>query len=237
MKREMPVVLAAVVLLSACGGDGGGTGTTDNSTAMGSGSSAAPPLQSAPAPAQPFNVPPTTLGTTVSGMGFTLTYSNIPNSGVTTFNGQSANSSAITVTVQQGGTTLTTDSSTDYYLLNPFTPLGITGTASGTAYTLDLNSVNPLPATLTVGASGTLFTGNYLATGTSTVIGMTTQTFSVTAGTASAITLTIKDDGTINGQAVTDSTVFAVDSMGNLTLQSVEAMVNGQDFTFAPPTS
>ena len=68
-------------------------------------------------------------------------------------------------------------------------------------------------------------------------MGTLTETYSVTAGTADALTLTIETDSTLNGQMATSSTVFSVDMMGNLALQSVAAMVNGQTFTFTVPMS
>lgn len=191
-------------------------------------------LQSAQAPAEPFNVPQTTLTATINGMTYTVTYSSTANQGTTTFNGQTANSSTVSVTItQQDGTTLANETSTEYYTTSPFTLLGTSGTTAGTSYTLMVNSVNPLPSMLTVGATGTLFSGNYTASGSTTVSGMLTETYSVTAGTtANTLTLTIESDGTLNGQTVSDSTVFSVDAMGNIQLQSVKVMVNGQSYTF-----
>lgn len=244
MKTQKIAVFAIIALLSACGGGGGSSGSpaamaapqsAPAQPASQSGAQSAPVPQSVPAPKEPFNVPPTTLSATIDGMNFTVTYSATPNNGTTAFNGQTASSSTVSVTVQQDGTVLSSETSTEYYLPDPFTLLGISGTAANTSYTLAVNSVNPLPAMLTVGTSGTLFSGSYMASGTSIDIGMLTQTYSVAAGPANTVTLTIESDGTINGQTVTNGTVFTVDSKGKLSLQSVEVMVKGQAFTFTVP--
>lgn len=259
MRIQKLAVITAVLLLSACGGDGGsaGSGSTPamapsagSPAAPGATSPAAPALQSAPAPAEPFNVPPTSLTAMIDGMPFTLIYSVTPSTGTTTFNGQTANSSTVSITVlQQAGTALVTESTTEFYLPNPFTLLGLAGTAGGTAYTLTVATLNPLPSMLTVGAAGTLFSGSYYlssasagssaasgaSSDTSTVIGMLTQTYAVTAGTANALTLTIASDGSLNGQSAANSTVFSVDAAGKIVLQSVTVMLNGQAYTFSAP--
>jgi hypothetical protein len=215
-------------LSSGCGGggDGGGGGS-------GSGSAGTPQVQnleSAPAPAEPYSIPSVTLTATSGGDTYTATYSQTPNVGTTMFDGQEANSSSVSLTLAKNGTTLVTEVTTAYYLENPYTPLGLAGSVGGTDYEFILSSVNPLPSTLTVGASGPLGNGTYYLSGTNTAIGSLTETYSVTANDPTTVLLTTSGSGTINGQSTSETITYAVNSSGAFELQSVEILVGGMTF-------
>jgi hypothetical protein len=213
---------SVLVLVSACGGGGSGGSSTAMMT-----------LQAAPAPAQPIMVPLTTLSATVNGTTYTIQYSVTPNQGTVSFNGQMASSSTLNLQVLNGMALVLNDTTTEYYVENPYMPLGISGTTeTGTGFTFTITTESPLPSTLMVGDSGTLFSGNYTGADGS-AIGMLTETYSVTADTASTLTLTIEDDGTINGNEVIISPAFTVNDMGKIVaLQQVTVTVNGQTYTF-----
>lgn len=190
-------------LLSACGGGSGG----------GSQQSAPPPasgtttqvqnLKAAPAPQEPFNIPSATMTAgTYNGNSYTAIYSQTPNNGTVMFAGQAAHSSTISLTISENGSTIATEVSTAYYLESPYVPLGLSGTAGGTAYTFLFTSTDPLPSTLTVASSGQLGSGTYYVSGTNTAIGSLTETYSVTEDGSSDLILITNSSGTVNGSAV-----------------------------------
>jgi hypothetical protein len=78
------------------------------------------------------------------------------------FNGHNANTSVVALTVSKSGVVVVTSNSTEYYLSNPYSPLGISGTANGVAFTFLYTSYTPLPSTLSVGGSGPLSSGRLL---------------------------------------------------------------------------
>jgi hypothetical protein len=215
--------VASVLLVTACGGGGGG------------GVNNPPPvqnLQSSRAPSQPWNVSSTTLtATDNSGNSYTVTYSSTPG-GMATFNGQTANTSVISLSISKNGTLLATETSTAYYLANPYTPLGLSGTTNGLAWTAIITSYTPLPSMLTVGASGPLLSVTY-KDGMGNVIGSLTETYTVTADSPSALFLNIDAAGSINGVQETETLTYSVASDGTL-LAFVQAQitVNGVTLTF-----
>lgn len=97
-----------------------------------------------------------------------MTYSQVPNSGMSSFEGQPAQSSTISTTVFNGNTTILAQSSTDYFLQSRYTPLGAERSSSSDTYQLVLDSVTPLPTVLSVNASGPLASGTYYLPGTNT---------------------------------------------------------------------
>src|SRR5689334_15677853 len=109
-------------LTSGCGGGGG--------DAMQSSSAQANPmpqnLKSAPAPAEPFTIPSTTLSASSGGNFYAGIYSETPNQGTTMFDGQKANSSTISLVITENGTPIVTEMDTVYYLEKPYQPLGLT---------------------------------------------------------------------------------------------------------------
>ena len=218
------VVLLGVVS-SGCGG-GGGDGSAIQS------SPTPQNLESAPAPAEPFKIPSTTLTASSGGNSYTAIYSQTPNTGTAMFDGQEASSSTISLTLTENGTTLSTEITTAYYLENPYTPLGLSGSVSGIDYEFVFSSIDPLPSTLTVGASGPLGNGMYYLSGTNTAIGSLTETYSVTANNPTTVLLTTYASGTVNGQSISETIDYAVNASGAFELQSAEILLNGTTLNF-----
>src|SRR5262249_34937122 len=161
---------ALLLALSACGG--------------GDSSSPPPPpnLKSAQAPQQPYTIQSTTLtATDGSGNTYTAIFSQTPNSRTVMFNGQTAYNSALSITVLQNGSNIVTEVSTDYYLENPCSPLGISGSTNGPSWYFIFTSTNPLPTSLTVGDSGPVGSGTYYDAPTNAATASLTETYSVTA--------------------------------------------------------
>jgi hypothetical protein len=184
-------------------------------------------LEMASAPREPFVVPSEKLTAVANGNTYTATYSQTTNSGMASFAGQMANSSTTTMTVMENGTPIGTQSTTAYYLSNPFTPLGLTGTTSAAGYQVVFNSTNPYPTMLSVGQSGPMDSGTYYAPGTNVVMGSFSQTYSVDSNDTMTLLLTVSTTGTLNGSAVAETITYTVDGAGSLALASVQATVGG----------
>jgi len=221
--RRFTAHLCVVVALvmTGCGGGGGGPN---------------PPtpqqnLQSARAPSEPMTISSTTLtATDGSGNTYTITYSSTPG-GMAMFNGQSANTSAITLTVSKNGTVVATEDSTAYYLVNPYSPLGLSGTTSGVAWTAVITGSTPTPSTLTVGASGSLSTAIYMD-GMGNTIGSLTETYTVTADSPTAVFLNIDAAGSINGVQETETLTYSLAGDGAVALVQAQITFNGTTLTF-----
>jgi hypothetical protein len=219
-----PAILVTTLLLAlaACGGGG---------------SSSTPPpqqnLQSARAPQQPYNIQSTTL-TAMDGSGNTYTamVSQTPNSGTVNFNGQMAYSSVLAITILENGVTVVTETTTDYYLESPYTPLGISGSTNGNGWVFIFDSVDPLPTTLMVGDSGPLGSGTYYDAVTNAPLGSLTSTYSVTANDPTTLLLNVYGSGMLNGNQESSTITYNVDAAGNVALSSVQVTVNGQTLTF-----
>jgi hypothetical protein len=201
-----------LMALTACGGggnDGGGGGSAMLSSL--------PPqnLKSAPAPAEPFNIPAATLTASSSGNSYTAIYRETPNNGSTMFDGQEANSSTAY-----------------YYLQTPYQPLGLTLSSSGGQFDFLYNSTDALPSTLIVGSSGPLGSGTYYLVNTNDGVGSLTETYSVASNDASSVLLTTKATGTVNGQSINETINYAVSASGAFELLSVEILVNGTTLNF-----
>jgi len=213
--------------LTACGGGGGGVGSAMQSSQ--------PPqnLESAPAPAEPFIIDPTTLAASSGGNSYAGTYTETPNKGTTMFDGQEANSSAISLTITENGTPIVTEIETAYYLENPYQPLGLTLSYNGGQFELLYNSTNQLPSTLTVGGSGPLGTGTYYAVNTNNAMGSLTETYSVSVtSTGSFVLLNTYATGTVNGQSISQTISYALNSGEAVGVGAVEILVNGTTLHF-----
>ena len=212
----------SLLLIAGCGG--GGSGSNSPMPQQN--------LQSARAPSQPMETPSTTLtATDSSGNTWTATYSSTAG-GMAMFNGQNATTSSIALTVSENGAVVATEDSTAYYLTNPYSPLGLSGTTGGVAWTAVINSYTPLPSTLTVGGSGSLLSATYYD-GTMTTIGSLTETYTVTANSPAALFLNIKGAGTINGVQETETLTYSIASDGTLqALVQAQVTVNGTTITF-----
>jgi hypothetical protein len=213
--------------LAACGG-GGGYGGGGGGGSM----PQAQNLEAAPAPAEPFSIPSATLTASSGGNSYTATYSQLPNNGTTMFNGQEANSSTISLTITENGSSIVTEIDTAYYLENPYQPLGLTLSSNGGKFEFLYNSINPLPSTLTVGGSGPLGSGTYYVVNTNSAIGSLTETYSVASNNAGTVLLTTYATGTINGQSISETINYAVNASGAFELLSVAILVNGTTLNF-----
>ncbi len=190
-------------------------------------------LESVPAPAEPFIIDPTTLAASSGGNSYAGTYTETPNKGTTTFDGQEANSSTISLTITENGTPIVTEIETAYYLENPYQPLGLTLSYNGGQFDLLYNSTNPLPSTLTVGGSGPLGTGTYYAVNTNNAIGSLTETYSVSVtSTGSFVLLNTYATGTVNGQSISQTISYALNSGEAVGVGAVEILVNGTTLHF-----
>jgi len=197
-----------------------------------SSSSATQHLNSAPRPQEPLAVPSTTLTASANGNNYSLTYSLTANSGTTMFDGQMANSGSIAVTVVENGTTVGTENATAYYLTSPYVPLGLTGTANGTAFEIIFNSIDPYPSTLTVGESGPLASGTFYTPGTNVALGSLTVSYSVEANNSSTLLLNVSASSTLGGNPLPELIAYAVDASGHTTLSSIQITLNGVTLTF-----
>jgi hypothetical protein len=221
----------SLTVLTACGGGGGGMGAIGGvGSAM---QSSQPPqnLESVPAPPEPFNISSTTLAASSGGNSYAGTYSETPNKGTTMFDGQEANSSTISLTITENGSPIVTEIETVYYLENPYQPLGLTLSYNGGQFDLLYNSTNPLPSTLTVGGSGPLGSGTYYVVNTNNAIGSLTETYSVTS-TSNWILLNTYATGTVNGQSISQTISYVVNSGEATGVASVEIVVNGTTLHF-----
>jgi hypothetical protein len=222
--------LLLVALTSCGGGGGGGRGGGGSATQT---SPLPQNLNSAPAPAKPFNIPSATLTASSGGNSYAAIYSETPNNGTTKFDGQEANSSTISLTITENGSPIVTEIDTTYYLENPYQPLGLTLSSNGGQFDFLYNSTNPLPSTLTVGDSGPIGSGTYYAVNTRQAIGTLTETYSVASNDASTVLLTTYATGTVNGQSISETINYALNASGAFELQSVETLVNGTTLIFS----
>ncbi len=189
-------------------------------------------LDSAPAPAEPFNIDSTTLAASSGGNSYAGTYSETPNKGTTMFDGQEAYSSTISLTITENGSPIVAEIDTAYYLENPYQPLGLTLSSNGGQFDFLYNSIDPLPSTLTVGGSGPLGSGTYYVANTNDGIGSLTETYSVASNSGSTVLLTTYATGTVNGQSISETINYTVNASGAVELQSVEKLVNGTTLNF-----
>jgi hypothetical protein len=220
MKRLLTVLFIAVLADTAACGGGGNSGGPSMPTEVQS-------LKSAPTPAQPYNIAATQLTAMYQGVTYTAVYSETPDNGTSMFNGHQATRSTITITVSANGAPVATQTSTAYFLENPFSPLGLMETVNGTTYDLIFTTVNPLPSTLSVGDSGTLLTGTFYVAGNPATVGMLTESWSVAANDSSTVLFIVASTGTLNGTSVSDTVTYSVDAQGNIAIVSVTVTLPG----------
>jgi hypothetical protein len=217
------VALASAGVTGGCGGGGSDYSASNPQPTQN--------LQSVSTPAEPWTLPSTTLtATDSSGNTYSLTLSNTP-AGSMTFNGQVADTSVLALSVSENGVLVSTDDTTAYYLTDPYSPLGLSGTTNGVAWTAVVTSYTPFPATLTVGSSGSVFSANY-EDSMGDVIGGLTETYTVTADTPSDLLLNIAASGSINGTSVAETLTYSITSSGALSLAQAQITINGVALTF-----
>lgn len=207
-----------MLILAACGG-GGDSGSSSQ-------------LQSVRTPAEPFSITPTNL---IGVDAYHMTYSQTPNSGMSSFDGQSAHTSTTSATVFNGNATVLAQSSTDYFLQSPYMPLGAEGTTAAEAYELVFDSVTPLPAVLTVGATGPLASGTYYLPGTNTAIGTLSVSYAVAGYNSTLVKLSIATTGMLNGAAIAQTVSYTVDASGLVHLNAFQVTLAGSNLFFGLP--
>jgi len=230
--RPRPLIFAPMLagLLDACGG--GGAALPPQTSAP---QTPQPQiLQSAPAPAEPFNISPQTLAASSGGNSYAGTYSETPNQGTTMFDGQEANSSTISLTITKNGSPIVTEIDTLYYLENPYQPLGLTVSYNGGQFDFLYNSTDPLPSTLTVGSSGPLGSGTYYVVNTNNAIGSLTETYAVASSPlgGSSVLLATYETGTVNGRSISETINYVVNGGEAMGVASVQILVNGTTLNF-----
>jgi hypothetical protein len=224
-----------LIALTACGGGSNGQSAVPMPPQTSQSAPVPKNLESAPAPAEPFNIPSATMTTSSGGNSYTATYSETPNNGTTMFDGLEANSSTISLAITENGSPIVIEIETAYYLENPYRPLGLTLSSNGKQFDFLYNSTDPLPSTLTVGDSGPLGSGTYYTVNTNESVGSLTQTYSVASDDASTVELTTDATGTVNGQSISETIYYAVNASGAPQLDWFEILVNGTTLTFNNP--
>ena len=230
--RELSAALAvAAFLVHGCGGSG--------SESMGPSTLSSAPGEAALAGFLQANHQ-YSLNATDAVTRYTVQLSNVPNPGVTQFNGNApAYSSLATIAVSKNGVQFASSVSTSYYLLNPYVPLGSVS-STGTPYAVVTSSF-PIPATISVGNSGAFVNLTYYHDSTmATVDADETTTYSVT--THDSTTLLLCLNSTISGvtavgladgmTSATESDCYTVDASGSAALVSVALTVDGVTLNF-----
>jgi hypothetical protein len=227
-------VLVSAALPAGCGGGGGYGGGNP------------PPMDLSSAPGESALAAylrashQNTLTAMNGGNTYTLQVSSAGNAGTTTFNGSApAYSTTETVAVSKNGVAVASGTTTQYYLLNPYVPLG-DASPTGTPYAVVVSST-PLPATLNVGASGPVDTLTIYHDSTkSTPDASESTTYSVMANNSTTLIVCLDSQisgvtaqGTMDGLADgSESDCFTEDAMGNVALLSITLNVAGTTLTF-----
>jgi hypothetical protein len=163
---------------------------------------------------------------------YTLSTMFTPHGGMTTFNNQIANSADEIVSLSYVDPSINPyggGSATVYYTVSPFVPLGWVG-SNGIPYGV-VTSYSPLPATLTVGQTGSLVTLKIYHDATMAVLdGTQTSSYSVQSYLSTTLLLCI--EGSIT--PVANPSVYAlfgycylIDSSGAMILYSMGAVTAG----------
>ena len=224
-----------MILVSGCGGGGYGGGGGGYMMNL----SSAPGEPALAAYVQASHS--TTLhATDSSGNSWTLQLSTVANAGTTTFNGTAnAYSTVDTVTLDKNGTLVATNTSTSYFLLNPYVPLG-KDSSGGTPYAVVTSSF-PLPATVTVGNSGAFDNLTYYHDSTLAVADADeTATYSVEANNSTTLLTCfntvisgVTAQGTADGLAAgTETDCYTVNSAGTAALFTITVTASGVTLKF-----
>jgi len=241
MKPGSLIIVSSMCATLAAGCGGGGNGS---SQAPAVSPAAATNLSSAPGAMAMATYRQSahkyTLKASNAGNSYTLQVSSVPNAGITKFNGAApAYSSVDTVTLDENGVMIANTVSTDYFLLNPYVPLGRVS-SSGSPYGV-VTSSSPLPTTLDVGSSGDMDSLTYYHDSSmSTLDAQEDDTYSVKANNTT--TLLLCEDSSITNvtaQGTADDLLddsendcYTVDAAGNAALVSVTLTVNGVTLRF-----
>jgi hypothetical protein len=181
-----------------------------------------------------------TLKASSDGNSYTLQVSRVPSAGTINFNGSApAYSSVDNVTLDENGVRLANNVSTDYFLLNPYVPLGRVS-SGGSPYGVVTSSA-PLPTALEVGSSGDMDSLTYYHDSTmSTLDAREDETYSVKANDPTTLLMCLDSSITnVTTQGTADDLVddsesdcYTVDAAGNAALVSITLTVTGVPLTF-----
>lgn len=164
-----------------------------------------------------------------SGNSYTLEVEISPYSGITTFNDVfNVYETETFLTLQKNGAIALQAMTNDFYLLNPYQPVGSAGVTL-TPYQVVVSST-ALPSTLQIGDSGPLYSATTYHDPNKTALdGMEIATYTVMENDATTIRLCfdstisgVTTQGTADGLADgTESDCYSVDSSGNMQLIEV----------------
>ena len=171
---------------------------------------------------------------------YTIQYSNLPNAGTTTFEGNApAYSSTDTIALSKNGVLVATNVATSYYLLNPYVPLGQVS-STGTPYAVVTSSF-PVPTTLIIGNAGPVDNLTYYHDSSKLVMDATaTATYAVIANDSTTLLFCldttisgVTTQGTADGLADGSETdCYTVDASGDATLVSITLAAGGTTLKF-----
>lgn len=175
-----------------------------------------------------------------AGNSWTLQYSSTANAGTTTFEGMAnAHSTTDTIALDKNGAPFASNTSSSYFFLNPFVPLGKVN-MGGTPYAVVTSSF-PLPATVTVGGSGEFDNLTYYHDQTKTLMdAQEAVTYSVAANDSSTLLLcftsvisNVSPSGAADGMAAgTETDCYAVDASGNASISSITVTAGATTIKF-----
>jgi hypothetical protein len=191
------------------------------------------------APSLPIYIAGATLKATDSnGNTWTATYSST-SSGTMMINGQVAYGTATFFTASKEGVVLDSEHMTEYALMDPYSPLSRTiyfDSLPGRLSPGSITSYDPLPSTLTAGASGSLSSGTFGGCSCSF-----TEAYSVTQdGTVLLnIHLAYPDFGLFHGEASmtglysgASTITYSINGSGAAALVEIQTTINGTLLTF-----
>ena len=241
MKPRLLIIVSSTcaALAAGCGGGGGNATSSSPMSTPAAANIASAPGETAMATYRQ-GAHKYTFEASNAGNSYILQVSSVPNAGTTKFNGAApAYSSVDTVTLEENGQVIANTVSTDYFLLNPYVPLGrVSGT--GSPYGV-VSSSSPLPSTLDVGSSGSVDSLTYYHDSTrSTVDGDESVEYSVKSNNATTLLLCLDSSVTnVTAQGTvddliddTESDCYTVDAAGNAALVSSTLTVNNVTLTF-----
>ncbi len=240
MKAGSLIIVASMcaALAAGCGGGGGNTASPSMSTLAAANLSSAPGETAMATYRQGAHK--YTLKASNAGNSYTLQMSSVPNAGTSKVNGAApAYSSVDTATLAENGAVIANTVSTDYFLLNPYVPLGRVS-STGSPYGVVTGSV-PFPATFNVGSSGSIDSMTYYHDSTMrTLDADEAVTYSVEARDATTLLMCLESTVTnVTAQGTADDLVedgesdcYREDAAGNASLISVTLTVNGATLTF-----
>ena len=171
-----------------------------------------------------------TLSATSGGNTFTLQLGSVPGPSAT-FGTLTADTSAATFELFENGTLVGNDTSTRFYEVNPYEPIGEYDATTG--YVTVYGGQQRLPSAATVGDTGSLATATiYYDTSLTSVFGTLTDTWTLNAASGGdAVFCADLSESTASGPS-TESDCYTIDPAGNVLGLTITLLVNGVEVTF-----